>query len=191
MTSMNRLINMKTDRIILLLFIPWILLFIVPFAPFYKSVEHAYNLLFVIVLIQIGLVFTFSYLTVKTLKDLSNTGNLKFSLMKFGIHTSINFCIISYLFLPMLQPERIEDFILLTTGLYFIFLLSELVRLRSISAYVVSLEQGRKAKFKEYVYTFILLTSIYGVWNIHTRIKKIISDTTTAPNNKKLNYHRR
>jgi amino acid transporter len=174
---------MKTDRIILLLFIPWILLFIVPFTPFYKGVEHAYKLLFVIVLSQIGLVYTFSYLTIKALKDNNKRPNLKFDLRKFGVHTIINFCIISFWFVPIFRTETIKEPVLLIISLYLILFLSELLRLRNISAYIVSLEQNRKAKFKEYVYTFILLTSIYGIWNIHKRIKNLISNETTVPNN--------
>jgi len=182
MTRMNKLINLKTDRIILLLFIPWILLFIVPLTPFYKGVEHAHKLLFLIFLIQIGLVYAFSYLTIKTLIDSNKRDDLKFNLTKFGIHTLINFCIVSYLFLPIFQLEAVKHFIQQILILYPILFLSELLRLRSISAYIVSLELNRKAKIKEYVYTFILLTITYGIWDIHTRIKILISDETTAPN---------
>ncbi len=75
-----------------------------------------------------------------------------------------------------------RDFIQQILILYPILFLSELLRLRSISAYIVSLELNRKAKIKEYVYTFILLTIAYGIWDIHTRIKILISHETTGPN---------
>ena len=180
MTRMNRLIKMKTDRIILLLFIPWILLFIVPFIPFYKGAEHAHKLFFVILLIQIGLIYTFSYLIIKTLKDYNLRDNVKFNLTKFRIHTLINFCIIIYLFLPVFYPAEIKAYILQITILYPVLFVSGLLRFMSISAYIVSLEQNRKAKFKEYVYTFILLIFIYGIWDIHKRIRNLISDEKTA-----------
>jgi len=179
---MNKLLNMQTDRIILLLFTPWILLLIVPFTPFYRGIEHAFQLLFVIIIAQIGLIYTLSYLTIKTLKNNNKKDKLKFDLRKFGIHTLINFCIITCWFVPIFHTDTVKNPVLLFMSLYLILFVSELIRIRNISAFIVSLEQERKATFKEYVYTFILLTIICGIWNIHMRIKNLINGKTQTVN---------
>ncbi len=173
---------MKTDRIILLLFAPWIILFVVPIIPFFNEIENTYRLLFIIFLIQIGLLFLFSYMTMKILKEKSTENIIEFNLKKLKNHTIINFCIITCCFSPVILAENFNVSILVILSLYIILLFSELKRLKNISKFIVSVENNRKAEFKEYVYTLFLLTGIFGIWNIHMRIKKMINVDTTAPN---------
>lgn len=179
---MNKLINMKTDKIILLLFAPWIILFLVPIIPFFNGTENTHRLLFIIFLMQIGMIFSFSYITMKSLKQKNLENVIEFNLRKLKNHTILNFCIVTSCFLPIILPEKFNVSVLILLSLYLILLFSELNRLKNISKFIVSLENNKKAEFKEYVYTFFLLTSMFGIWNIHMRIKNLINVDTTAPN---------
>ena len=177
----QKLLNKKTDKLIGILFIPCILIGIIPLTPVYNKLIDSIDLIFIIIWIQLGMLFITSFWITDLLNTIADK-RLKINLRQFWIHSCINYLLITLwlgqIIFPSVRQLTFELFPLLVLVLF----ISELYRLKIIAKLLVSLELNKKAKFKDYILTMLLISSLYGAWNIHQRIQTINNKKTTAPN---------
>jgi hypothetical protein len=69
--------------------------------------------------------------------------------------------------------KSVSDIIVAFT--YILGLISEIIRARSFSKLLVSIEFNRKVRFKDYILTWYLaINPLIGIWNLHSRIFRIL-----------------
>lgn len=177
----EKILHIKTDILIGILFIPWILIGIIPFTPVFNKTIDSIDLVFIIMWLQLGMLFITSYWIMDLLNS-NATANLKVSLRYFRLHTIVDYILITFwlgqIIFPSVRQTSYAWFSLLVLALF----TSELLRQKTIAKLLVSIELDKKAKFKDYILTIFLISSLYGYWNIHQRIKAINKKKTTSPN---------
>ncbi|MCT4644356.1 MAG: hypothetical protein N4A74_05155 [Carboxylicivirga sp.] len=176
----KKILKTKTDKLIGILFTPWILVGIMPFTPAYNKTIDSIDLVFIILWIQLGMLYIVSYQIVDFLKSKA-TNALKTNTFKFGIQTTISFTFFTLWLVQIIFYEKTNTYSSLVPSIVLLLCISEFIRLRTISKLMVSVELNKEAKFKDYLLTMLLISSLYGAWNIHQRLQAI--NETSVPNN--------
>ncbi|MCW3789526.1 hypothetical protein [Plebeiibacterium sediminum] len=177
----QRILNITTDKLIGILFIPWILLIIIPLTPSYKQLFDSMDVVLLILWIQLGMLFIASY---SILIFLNNTViDSQTNSKVFIVHSIVNYLLCTLWFGLAIFSSANSFPYHFAPLLILVLIISELMRLRVIAKLLVSIEQNKAATFKDYFLTLILLSGLFGVWNIHQRLKSIYKRKTTAANN--------
>lgn len=173
----SKLLNQSTDKLIAILFTPWLLLAFIPLLPDSFRTEYSLDLFFLILWMQLAMIYTLSYHTLILLNSKSSD-KLQASALKFKIHSVLNYLLCTFWLGLIVFPIENITFLASLPFLILILMVSEILRLKTIAKQMVSIELNKVAKLKDYLPTLFLLTSIYGAWNIHQRIKMITQSNT-------------
>ena len=171
------LLNRKANRLVYLFYSPWLLMLFFPLTPFYgKAGMTIYPLLFIF-WVQITFYIYFTIGVCKRLFSLEKEVHFEITEIGFKIHSWINFILITLTIFRIIISGLKEIDNSLSMVLFVIFSISELFRGISMSKLIVSLELKRKVFLKDYIWTlYLVINPLLGLWNLHDRIKKLITD---------------
>lgn len=169
----NWILNQKTNTIVYLFYLPWLLIFIFLLTPFYVEYRNFEKVILLILWIQ----FCFYYyitlgINTKLLLLSNNKLISKNRNLRFKIHSWLNILLITIITLVVAMSKN--SFELIGVILIFLLLVSELIRSAAFTKTIILSEGQENNDMIIYITTFFLVINpLIGLWGLHRRLRFI------------------